>query len=452
MAYKANEQPHNQGAARRFKPNPEHHMDHLNYIRTDSKQILESVDRFCSYYKLMNMLADEGRIQSSLDRGAFVRPQDILNDRAWALLGGERNSLSYAYGPEAGEDEIRALLAEVENRKWNTNYTADNILITCGAWAGVNLAIEEVFSLKRGACVTDKPLAVVGPTHFQLFHRTINIMGIDVMGFNFVKPRRSHVPREMKDFDELLSEDPRLIVITNPTNPDAVYYDSGLLRELLEVCEARGIYVLIDEIQDFLPTATAKGLDYDRWIQAPNVIRVDSYSKKRALADYRVGWVIASKELLGTRTSGMIGRLSGFMGNAPRAANSALAYLLRNELAILDGGTDALEASWQKLENKERNLLGALAEIPQILEVFPREACISRVIRVDYPFDDLDLAKSLMGAGTLIMPCGGYGYRPHDNVLRVTFAERDEKIKHSVAVLKELLTRSEQRSKPNQAA
>lgn len=421
----------------------------LNYIRIDSKDILESVDRFCSYYKRMNMLADEGRIQSSLDRGAFVRPQDILNERAWKLLGSDRNSLSYAYGPEAGEDEIRSLIAEVENRKWNTSYTADNILMTCGAWSGVNLAIEEVFSLKYGNTAQDRPLAVIGPTHYQLFHRTINVLGINVIGFNFVKPERSHVPTEFEDFEELLSENPRMIVLTNPTNPDAVFYSSGLIRRLIEACESRGIYVLIDEIQDFLRTSTTKGLDYDRWIQSPNVIRVDSYSKKRGLADYRLGWIITSKKLLGSRTSGMIGRLSGFVGNAPRAANSALAYLLRNELDVLDGRPDALKISWQRLEQKEHNLVRALETIPQVLEIFPREACISRVIRVEYPFDDMELATSLMGAGTLIMPCGGYGYRPKDNVLRITFAERDEKIAHSLGVLKTLLEGSKQLPDPN---
>lgn len=427
-------------------------MKDVNYIRTDSQQILASVDRFCSYYKLMNMLADEGRIQSSLDRGAFVRPQDILDDRAWALLGGERNSLSYAYGPEAGEDEIRALIAEVENRKWNTRYTADNVLMTCGAWSAVNLTIEEVFSLRNGTCDRARPLAVVGPTHYQLFHRTINILGIDVRGFNFVKPGRPHVPTSIADFKELLSENPLLVVITNPTNPDAVFYDSNLLRVLVEECASRGIYVLVDEIQDFLRPSAVKGLDYGHWIQTPNVIRVDSYSKKRALADYRIGWVIADEKLLGSRTSGMIGRLSGFMGNAPRAANSALAYLLRNELAILDGGKDVLEKSWKELEQKEQRILNALKTIPQVIEIFPRESCISRVIRVEFPFDDLELAKSLMDAGTLIMPCGGYGYRPEDNVLRVTFAERNEKIDHSVAVLREILKTSAQLTKPNQAA
>lgn len=427
-------------------------MDEVNYIRNDSKDILNSVDRFCSYYKHMNMLADEGRIQSSLDRGAFVRPQDILDERAWKLLGGERNSLSYAYGPEAGEDEIRSLIAAVENTKWGTNYTADNILMTCGAWSGVNLAIEEVFSLRSGSCSRERPLAVIGPTHYQLFHRTINVLGINVLGFNFVKPGRHHVPTEFKDLEELLNENPRMIVITNPTNPDAVFYDSHLLRKLTEVCESRGIYILIDEIQDFLRASTTKGLDYGRWIQSPNIIRVDSYSKKRGLADYRIGWIITDRKLLGSRTSGMIGRLSGFVGNAPRAANSALAYLLRNELEVLNGGPDALTANWRTLQQKEQNLVWALAAIPQVLEIFPREACISRVIRVAYPLDDMELAKSLMGAGTLIMPCGGYGYRPQDNVLRITFAERDEKIEHSLGVLKKLLENSEQFSEPNQAA
>ena len=408
------------------------------YFRATSPEILASVDRFCEYYRRMNLLVDKGRIQSSLDRGAFVRPQDILNDQAWELLGSSRNSLSYAYGPEAGEDKVRELIAELENKRFGTSFTRENVVITCGAWAGVNVILEELFGLVAGKRAPGA-LAVVGPTHFQLFHRAINMLGIDVQAFNFCFPGEIHVPRSIGDFDEIFSINPRAIFLTNPTNPDAIFYSPTVIQALVEKCAKAGVYLILDEIQDFLRTPETTGLGYGSWIEADHVIRVDSFSKKRGLADYRVGWVVASSELLGTRTGGIIGRLSGFMGNAPRAANCAIEYLLRCELDRVDGKPDALASSWQVLEAKEALLLKLLREIPEIIEILPREACINRVIRVRSPFDDLRLATLLMDAGTLIMACGGYGYRPEDNYLRITFAERDEKIRHSIATLGKIL-------------
>ena len=409
-----------------------------NYFILNNADILTAVDRFCSYYKEMNLLADSGRIQSSLDRGAFVRPQDVLNEAAWDLLGQKRNSLSYAYGPEAGEDYIRELIARVENAKWNTEYSSENILITAGAWSGVNLVIEEACGFRQGICRNPK-IAVIGPTHLQLFHRAINILGVEVSSYNFCMASRPHLPLAISDFDEVFSSQPAMLFVTNPTNPDGLYYSAELIEELIMACEKRGIYLVLDEIQDFLTSHDSKGLNYGSWIQKPHVVRIDSYSKKRGLADYRVGWVIASKEFLGSRTSGMIGRLSGLMGNAPRSANSAIAYLLQSELDRIAGAEDVLINNWEILRNKEKLVLEHLSTIPQIKEIVPRQACISCVVRVEYPGEDLALASDLMHAGTLIMPCGGYGFLPKDNFLRITFAEREEKIIHSMTVLREVL-------------
>lgn len=411
------------------------------YYKANSSEILGAVDRFCAYYNKMNMLADQGRIQSSLDRGAFVRPQDVLDDHSWSLLGIKRNSLSYAYGPEAGEDLLRDLIAELENRRFGTKYTKDNVVITSGAWTAVNLVIEEVFGLIAGKR-NSNCLAVVGPTHFQLFHRSINMLGIDVHAFNFCLPNRAHVPQRIEDLSEVFSLKPLAVFLTNPTNPDACFYSSELIHSIANECAKIGAYLILDEIQDFLRTPKTRGLDYGRWIQAENIIRIDSYSKKRGLADYRVGWAIASRRLLGSRTGGIIGRLSGLMGNAPRAANSALAYLLRSEIDRLDGQPDILAARWHALEEKEKILLELLAEIPEVEEILEREACINRVIRVNFPYDDMKLAESLMQAGTLIMACGGYGYNPQDNYLRITFAEREEKIRHSIGILRQVLQSS----------
>ena len=45
----------------------------------NSSDILNSVDNFCNYYKLINRYISEGRIESSLDRGTFSHPSQILD-------------------------------------------------------------------------------------------------------------------------------------------------------------------------------------------------------------------------------------------------------------------------------------------------------------------------------------------------------------------------------------
>jgi aspartate/methionine/tyrosine aminotransferase len=93
--------------------------------------------------------------------------------------------------------------------------------------------------------------------------------------------------------DSLITNRTKLIVLTNPHNPTGVVADRELeIRKVSEIAQARGIYVLIDEI--FLdgasvPQVSAYGL--------PNVIVTSSMTKVYGLGGQRTGWIIAPQEI-----------------------------------------------------------------------------------------------------------------------------------------------------------
>lgn len=406
-----------------------------HYIRT-SADILRSVDTFCSYYELMRRFVGAGEIKSSVDRGAFVRPHDVLGGTPHDWVDARSNS--FAYGPEAGDYEIRQAIADFDNERFNAAYTIDNVTIVPGAWSGVGFVLEELFQLNRGQSAKGR-LLVIGPTHYQMFHRAINVLGIDVCGMDFVVSGTDHIPASADDIQQMMAMRPKVIFVTNPNNPDGLYFPTGLLRTLVDACVQEKIYLVIDEIQDFLPIAGVKGLEYGPWIQSPWVVRIDSFSKKRALAEYRVGWVIADPAILGNRVRGVIGRVSGLMGNAPRAANTAIIELIKDFRRSMRTGEDSFAPVWDALVAKERYVLDRLRVLPAAT-ILRREAAINVTVAFPSYDSDLQLAEALMRRGTLIMPCAGYGYKSQDTVMRVTFAERAEKLAHAMDALENTIT------------
>lgn len=411
-------------------------IEEKRYVLKNSQDILKSVDSFCSYYHLIKKYIDLREIKSSLDRGAFARPQFMLSREIYSFLGQKRNKLSYAYGPEIGDITMREKICKVENFKHKTSYLPENIAIVAGAWSGVELVIEELADLRKGR-TKDFTIAVVGPTHYQMFHRAINMLGVNVVGFDFVKPSLGSTPKTKDEIDDILKINPNAVFITNPNNPNGEYFPSMLLRYLIKRCKEKNIYVIIDEIQDFF-VYDKSGLDYGKWVQSSNVIRIDSFSKKRGIAEYRVGWVIADKKILGDRLTGVIGRLSGLMGNAPRAANTAICKLLDLEEKRIKTGINYFKLVEKSLNKKEKYIIERLESMPGV-EIFPRGACINLTVKIKYPKTDFELSKDLMDKGTLIMPCGGYGYATDDVIMRITFAERWKKLQHSMNALKSVL-------------
>ena len=398
-----------------------------NYYKRNSKDIVNAIQFFCEYHHVLNKYIEKGIIKSSVDRGAYVRPQDLLPNEMLELLGPKKNSHSNAYGPEAGDIALRDKIAQLENKKHGTNYTLENISMMPGAWAGLEFCIEEIMSFSN-----NKKVAVIGPTLYQMLYRPIAHLNLDVVAYDFVKPGYSHVPESIKDLEDLFAENPKIIVITNPNNPDGKYIDSDLLKEIIERCEKENIYIIIDEMQD---TLNKKSLNYGPWIQKPNVVRVDSISKKYALAEYRVGWAIGDAKLLGDRLQGVTGRMSSLMGNAPRAPNTAVIDIMDKELA----GSNFLKQKKEETEEKKNYILSRLKKMKKVKQILEPDACVNITIQVDYPGTDMQLAKELMKKGTLIMPASGYGYNTEDCFLRITFAERLEKLKHSMDALETVI-------------
>jgi len=93
--------------------------------------------------------------------------------------------------------------------------------------------------------------------------------------------------------DALITDRTKLIVLTNPHNPTGVVADRELeIRKVAEIAQARGVYVLIDEI--FLdgaavPQISAYGL--------ANIIVTSSMTKVYGLGGQRTGWIIAPPEI-----------------------------------------------------------------------------------------------------------------------------------------------------------
>jgi len=408
-----------------------------NYVKKNSKDVLKAVGNFCEYYKTIGDYILKSKVISSVDRGAFSRPHQVLDSSLREYLGKKRRSKSFAYGPESGDYKLRETIAEVENLKHKTKYNLKNVAIVPGAWSGVELVLEELARLKKGKSKQTKIL-VFGPTHYQLFHRAINVLGIEFICFDFVKRGKSSVPAELEEIEEALALKPCAIFVTNPNNPNGEYFDSNLLERLIKRAKEKGIHIIIDEIQDFFTSKGKIGLNYGPWINEDNVIRIDSYSKKRGLAEYRVGWVIANEKILGDRLTGVIGRMSGLMGNAPRSANNLLLKLLDLEKKKILGGKDYFKLKWNSLAKKEEYVKKSLKNIPEI-EFLNRESCINLTFRVNLPISDKEFSRKLMDKGILLMPCSGYGYLPEDTVMRFTFAERWKKIDYAIKKIKEVI-------------
>ncbi|MBX3204567.1 MAG: pyridoxal phosphate-dependent aminotransferase [Labilithrix sp.] len=90
----------------------------------------------------------------------------------------------------------------------------------------------------------------------------------------------------------------RAIVVTSLHNPTGARVEDDTVRELAAIAEARGAYVIVDEVYAPFDDLPEDGV-FRRSARkiARNVIAVSSLTKCYGLGMYRVGWVLGAEEI-----------------------------------------------------------------------------------------------------------------------------------------------------------
>lgn len=154
----------------------------------------------------------------------------------------------------------------------------------------------------------------------------------------------------------------RAIVVTSLHNPSGVRVPDATLKELAAIAEARGAYLLVDEVYAAFDDLPEEGVfrKSARHL-APNVVAVSSLTKCYGLGMHRIGWLLGPKEIVESASTATIATVTHMP--ATHAAYGVAAFhsipkLARRAKAIV-GNKRAIAAEWV------RSLPGARWSDPQ---------------------------------------------------------------------------------------
>jgi aspartate/methionine/tyrosine aminotransferase len=84
-----------------------------------------------------------------------------------------------------------------------------------------------------------------------------------------------------------------MVTLTNPGNPTGVTLDRSILEEAVLMCREYNCWLVLDCTYEYF---TANGQPFDGCFTDPHVIHIFSLSKAYALAGYRCGYLVVSKQ------------------------------------------------------------------------------------------------------------------------------------------------------------
>jgi aspartate/methionine/tyrosine aminotransferase len=242
---------------------------------------------------------------------------------------------------------------------------------------------------------------VIIPVPYYFNHQMwLTMMGIEIRAIPAFAEGVSHPSPELAA--SLIDARTRAIVLCSPNNPTGAIYPSAILNQFYDVAQAAGIALILDETyKDFRtdPAPPHNLLTRDGWQNT--LIQLYSFSKIYALAGYRLGAIIAGKEVLY-----QVAKVLDTMTVCPpqisqRAVLFGLTALddwKAEKKAVMRGRLDAMRASF-KTPNLKYELIGSGAYFAYVEHPFKGELSKSVAMRLAQENDLLCLPGSMFGPG-----------------------------------------------------
>ncbi len=201
----------------------------------------------------------------------------------------EKNSLYvHGYMSNAGYEEVREAVAASLNRRFETDFSGADILMTVGAAGGLNVVLRTLLD-------PGDEVICFAPYFGEYRNYVLNYQGKLVV----IPPDTETFQLNLDLLDAQINERTKALIINNPNNPTGVVYSAETLDRLqavLAAAEARighSIYVISDE--------PYRELVYDG-VELPfmtkhirNCIIGYSFSKSLSLPGERIGYLAVPK-------------------------------------------------------------------------------------------------------------------------------------------------------------
>ena len=269
-----------------------------------------------------------------------VPAPDSVREAIIELVNTTDPTVLHGYMSNAGFEDVRQTIAESLNRRFDTKFSAKNLIMTVGAASGLNVVLKTILN-------PGEEVIVFAPYFLEYGAYVRNYDGILVE----ISPDTPTFQPNLAEFEQRITPKTRAVIVNTPHNPTGVVYSEETIKKLSAILEAKQkefgtvIYLISDE--------PYRELAYDG-VEVPyltkyynNTVVGYSYSKSLSLPGERIGYLVipdeadGSEELISAAT--IANRTLGCV-NAPSLIQKVVAKCVdaKTDLAAYDKNRQAL--------------------------------------------------------------------------------------------------------------
>ena len=200
------------------------------------------------------------------------------------------------YTPTDGIPSLKKAIIRYTEENYDRMVAPENVIVSEGAK-------QCLFNILFSILNPQDEVIVVAP-YWVSYPEIIKMMyGLPVV----VTPEDGSFHPRIEEITRAVSSYTRAVIINSPNNPSGVMYCEDFIAELVDFCEKKGIYLIMDDIYHKLIFDGRKPIPAYRFsqkdIESTPIIIVNGVSKLYGMTGFRIGWVIANRRLVEVMTN-----------------------------------------------------------------------------------------------------------------------------------------------------
>lgn len=218
-------------------------------------------------------------------------PITAILSSASKLSGGE-----VKYTPPDGTLSLKKAIIRYTEENYDQIVAPENVIISAGAK-------QSIYNILYSIINPQDEIIILAP-HWVSYPQMVKMCyGIPVI----LTPEDGKFIPRMQEIEQAVTSYTKAIIVNSPNNPSGAVFPPELIADIVDFCEKRRIYLIMDDIYQKLVFDGKKAVPAYQFtkktVEDTMIIVVNGVAKLYGMTGFRIGWVIANRELVEVMTN-----------------------------------------------------------------------------------------------------------------------------------------------------
>ncbi|HKI79846.1 MAG TPA: pyridoxal phosphate-dependent aminotransferase [Ignavibacteriaceae bacterium] len=248
------------------------------------------------------------------------------------------NTGEVRYAPADGIPALKKAIIRYTEEFYDRKVAPENVIASGGAKQAIMVALQAILNPQEEV-IYPAPYWVSYPEMTKL----CGAIGVPVL------PEDGTFYPRIQDIEQRVSSYTRAVIINSPNNPTGAMYPEDFIADIVEFCEKKDLYLIMDDIYHRLIFDGKKPINCYKYAkkldERSKLIVINGVSKQYAMTGFRIGWAVGNKKLIEAMTN-----IQGHQTSGPSV------LLQKAAVGALNGIQSSVESLRVTLENN-RNIM-----------------------------------------------------------------------------------------------